>query len=136
MTKNLHIFCTKKFNEIFRKDATYDNIKRHKKQGFALSLQDTSLEKPQGGDEGEGGIDSSQPFLSLKTILIHREVLTYVLEHNVSNNLNFKTFKDGTSYTTNSFLNANPNILEICMYHDFGVVNPLGNKTHKHHSTL
>lgn len=83
-----------------------------------------------------GGIDSPQPFLSLKTILIHREVLTYVLEHNVSNNLNFETFKEGTSYTTNSFLNANPNILEICMYHDFGVVNPLGNKTHKHHSTL
>ena len=114
-------------------------LKDTKKQGFALSLQDTSLEKPQGGDEGQGGgggIDSPQPFLSLKTILIHREVLTYVLEHNVSNNLNFKTFKYGTSYTTNSFLNANPNILEICMYHDFGVVNPLGNKTHKHHSTL
>ena len=114
-------------------------LKDTKKQGFTLSLQDTSLEKPQGEDDGEGGgggIDSPQPFLSLKTILIHREVLTYVLEHNVSNNLNFETFKEGTSYTTNSFLNANPNILEICMYHDFGVVNPLGNKTHKHHSTL
>ena len=31
-------------------------LKDTKKQGFALSLQDTSLEKPQGGDEGEGGL--------------------------------------------------------------------------------
>ena len=30
-------------------------------------------------------------------------------------------------------MNANPNILEICMYHDdFGMFNQLGNKTHKH----
>ena len=38
------------FNEIFRKDVTYDNIKSHKKnQGFTLSLEDTFLEKQQGG---------------------------------------------------------------------------------------
>ena len=35
-------------NEIFRKDVTY-NIKSHKKHCFALSLEDTYLEKPQGG---------------------------------------------------------------------------------------
>ena len=29
----------RKFNEIFRKDVTYDNIKSHKKQGFTLSPQ-------------------------------------------------------------------------------------------------
>ena len=28
---------------------TYDNIKNHKKQGFTLSLEDTFLEKPEGG---------------------------------------------------------------------------------------
>ena len=28
---------------------TYDNIKSHKKQGFTLSLEDTFLEKQQGG---------------------------------------------------------------------------------------
>ena len=76
----------------------------------------------------------SVPILStLKAIFSHEEVLTYVLEQNVSNNFNFKTFKDGTAYRTNPFMNANLNILEICIYHDdFGIVNPLGNKTHKH----
>ena len=34
------------FNEIFRKDVTYDNIK---KQGFIVSLEDTVWEKPYGG---------------------------------------------------------------------------------------
>ena len=38
----------KNFNEIFREDVTYDNIKSHKKQGFILSLGDTVLGKPQG----------------------------------------------------------------------------------------
>ena len=36
------------FNEIFRKDVTYDNIKGHKKQVFTLPLEDTFFEKPQG----------------------------------------------------------------------------------------
>ena len=73
------------------------------------------------------------PILStLKAILSHEDVLIYVLEQNVSNKFNFKTFKDGSAYRTNPFLNANPNILEICMYHDdFGIANPLGSKTHK-----
>ena len=63
----------------------------------------------------------------------HEEVLTYVLEQNVSNNFNFKTFKDDTAYGTNPFLNTNPNIFEIFMYHDdFGNANALGKKTHKH----
>ena len=38
----------KNFNEIFREDVTYDNIKSHKKQGFIFSLRDTVLGKPQG----------------------------------------------------------------------------------------
>ena len=33
----------RKFNEIFRKDVTYDNIKSHKKQGFTLSPQPSLL---------------------------------------------------------------------------------------------
>ena len=72
-------------------------------------------------------------FSTLKAILGYEVVLTYVLKENVSNNFNFKTFKGGTAFRTNPFLNANFNILEICMHHDdFGIVNPLGNKTHKH----
>ena len=42
------------FNEIFRKDGAYDNIKSHKKTGLHLSLEDKFLEKPKGG----GGIHS------------------------------------------------------------------------------
>ena len=41
---------------------TYDNIKNNKKkQGFTLSLEDASLEKPQGeaGGGGRGRIDLS-----------------------------------------------------------------------------
>ena len=73
------------------------------------------------------------PILStLKAKLSDEDFLIYVLEQNVSNKINFKSFKNGSAYRTNPFLNANPNILEIFMYHDdFGIANPLGNKTHK-----
>ena len=33
------------FNEVFRKDVTYDNIKSHKKQGFPFSLKKFISEK-------------------------------------------------------------------------------------------
>ena len=46
--ESLHIFWTN-FNEIFRKDVTYDDITSHKSQSFTLSLKNTFLEKPQGG---------------------------------------------------------------------------------------
>ena len=36
------------FNEIFRNDVAYDNIKNHKYQEFTISLADTFLKKPQG----------------------------------------------------------------------------------------
>ena len=37
------------FNEIFRKDVTYDDIKSNKNQVLIFSLEDTFLEKPQAG---------------------------------------------------------------------------------------
>ena len=37
------------FNEIFRKDVTYDHIKSNKNQVLTLSLEDMFLEKPQVG---------------------------------------------------------------------------------------
>ena len=37
------------FNEIFRKDVTYDDIKSNKNQILIFSLEDTFLEKPQVG---------------------------------------------------------------------------------------
>ena len=36
------------FNEIFRKNVSYDNIKSHKKQDFTRALENTVLEKPLG----------------------------------------------------------------------------------------
>ena len=47
------------YNEMFRKDVTYDNIKSlKKKQGFTMSLKSTILEKPQGGG---GGVKLNPP---------------------------------------------------------------------------
>ena len=43
------------FNEIFKKNVTYDNMKTNKKQSFTLSLEYTFLEKP--GAEGVGQTD-------------------------------------------------------------------------------
>ena len=37
------------FNELFKKDLIYDNIKSHQKTGLHPSLEDAFLEKPQGG---------------------------------------------------------------------------------------
>ena len=45
------------FNEIFRKDVTYDNIKIHKKPGFHLLFRNAFFEKHSGGQ-----IDTAQPF--------------------------------------------------------------------------
>ena len=38
------------FNDIFRKDVTYDNVTKN--QGFTLTLEDTFLEKQQDGLKG------------------------------------------------------------------------------------
>ena len=37
------------FNDIFRNDVAYDNIKSHKNQEFTISLADTFKKKPQEG---------------------------------------------------------------------------------------
>ena len=46
----------RKFNEIFRKDVFWDNIKSHKKPGFHPYLEDTSFEEPQVGSNYTQGI--------------------------------------------------------------------------------
>ena len=66
------------FNEIFRKDLTYDNNKSHKKQGFPLSLEDTFFEKPQG--VGGGGVTFTTPVL-------------FVIASQHSNNISIKNLK-------------------------------------------
>ena len=45
--ENLYLLSDlRNFNDIFRKDVTYDNIKI-KKKGLILSLKDTFLKKPE-----------------------------------------------------------------------------------------
>ena len=45
----------------------------------------------------------------------------------------YESFRDGAAYKNNLFLNSTPIVFELCIYHDdFSIVNPPGNKTHKH----
>ena len=44
------------FNECFKKDVAYDNVKSHTKSGFD-SLSSSLQEKPQGGGGGGDQID-------------------------------------------------------------------------------
>ena len=48
------------FNEILRKDLTYDNIKSHKKPGFHPFFRGYIFRKTKGA--GEGQIDPALPF--------------------------------------------------------------------------
>ena len=41
------------FNEVFKKDLTYDDIESNKRQGFTLTLGDTFSEKQQGCSLGK-----------------------------------------------------------------------------------
>ena len=72
------------FNENFRKDVTYDNIKSHTKPGLhPLSLEDAFLQKPQRG-WGGGGVAQNDPssLLSVKkenkNILYIAYILLYI----------------------------------------------------------
>ena len=54
----LHIFWTT-FNEIFRKDVTYDNIEKYKKEKFHLLFRRCIFrKKTDGGGGGRGGAGS------------------------------------------------------------------------------
>ena len=55
------------FNEIFRKDVTYDNIKSHKKPGFhPLFSRYIYRKTTRGRGERGGQLDLPQPILGLK----------------------------------------------------------------------
>ena len=61
-----HLKDLRNFNEIFRKDVTYDNIKSHRKTWASpsLSLKNTFLEKPPGVESGQ--IDLPPAFSGIK----------------------------------------------------------------------
>ena len=70
---------------------------------------------------------------TLRVVLSHEDILAHILQQNENNDGVYKSFRDGAAYKNNLFLNSTPNVLELCIYHDdFSIVNPLGNKTHKH----
>ena len=70
---------------------------------------------------------------TLREILSHEDVLPHILQQNENNNGVYKSFRDGAAYKNNLFLNSTPNVLDLCICDDdFSIVNPLGNKTHKH----
>ena len=70
----------------------------------------------------------------MNVLLSHEVALSEVLksqevteDDNVS-----RTYHDGSAFKSNSLLNSERKTLEIVLYHDdFGIVNPLGNKTVK-----
>ena len=50
------------FNEIFRKDVTYDNIKSYKKPEFHLLFRSCIFRKTTGDGKGGGQVDPHQLF--------------------------------------------------------------------------
>ena len=66
---------------------------------------------------------------TLRAILSHEDVLALILQQNKNNNGVYKSFRNGAAYKNNLFLNSTPSVFEVCIYR---IVNPLGNKTHKH----
>ena len=72
---------------------------------------------------------------TLKVCLSHEDVLSEVLKsQEVTEDDNvLRTYHDGSAFKSNSLLNSEKKTLEIVLYHDdFGIVNPLGNKTVKY----
>ena len=71
----------------------------------------------------------------MNVLLSHEDVLSEVLKsQEITEDDNvLKTYYDGSAFKSNSLLNSEKKTLEIVLYHDdFGIVNPLGNKTVKY----
>ena len=90
-----------------------------------------------------GKADSVQyiPIFKTLNILLSKEnIFIYHIEQQNTATANFnlssddilKSFQNGKAFYENSFLNSNKKTLELIIYHDFNVVNPLGNKTVKY----
>ena len=63
-------------------------------------------------------------------LLEHEDVLGSVFDERNDNEGNGRliTFKDGTAYRRNELFSLDKSSLKLVLYHDFGTVNPLGNK--------
>ena len=71
---------------------------------------------------------------TLKVLLEHEHVLGSVLDqgNDKEGNGRLRTFKDGTTYRRNELFSLDKNSSQLVLYHDFGTVNPLGNKVSKY----
>ena len=72
---------------------------------------------------------------TLNVLLSHEDVLSEVSKSQeiTEDDYVLKTYHDGSAFKFNSPLNSEKKTLEIVFYHDdFGIVNPLGNKTVKY----
>ena len=67
-------------------------------------------------------------------LLEHEHVLGSVLDqgNDKERNGRLRTFKDGTAYRRNELFPLDKNSSQLVLYHDFGSVNPLGNKISKY----
>ena len=73
-------------------------------------------------------------YKTLNVLLSHEDALSKVLKsQQITEHDNvLRTYHDGSAFKSNSLLNSEKKTLEIVLYHDdFGIVNPLGNKTVK-----
>ena len=74
-------------------------------------------------------------YKTLNVLLSHEDALSEVLKsQEVTEHDNvLRACHDGSAFKSNSLLNSEKKTLEIVLYHDnFGIVNPMGNKTVKY----
>ena len=79
-------------------------------------------------------------FETLKILLSKEDIFIYHIEQqntvtanfNLSSDDTLKSFQNGKAFYENRLLNSNKKTVELILYHDFNVVNPLGNKTVKY----
>ena len=77
-------------------------------------------------------------YKTLNVLLSHEDALSEVLKSQelAEDDNVLRTYHDGSAFESNSLLNSEKKTLEIVLYHDdFGIVNPLGNKTVKYKSS-
>ena len=73
-------------------------------------------------------------YKTLNVLLSHEDALSEVLKSpEITEHDNVLRTYDGSAFKSNSLLNSEKKTLEIVLYHDdFGIINPLGNKTIKY----
>ena len=129
----LILTCETAFAKAFKKFSRKKNLNEFvKNQEYFIEPKQIYL----GFDSTTQSEDTIQyvPIYSTwNTVLRHQVVLVHIYAETSPQCGVIKTFGDSLAFKSNKFLNSRERDSEICLYHDdFSVVNPLGNKTHKH----